>query len=379
MSRATTEDAAEAPDRAGDAPHPSEAEALFGHDAAEAEVLAAFNTGRMHSGWLIAGPKGIGKATLAYRIARFLLAAPPAKPAGLFGAPSPPETLAIDPDHPDARLIRAGAHPRLMVLRRSLDERTGRLRSQIVVDDVRRLRAFFGLSATDGGHRVVIVDPADEMTTSAANALLKVLEEPPARTTLLLVAHQPMALLPTIRSRCRIFRLAPLQAPDLARALDAAGLPVAGDAATAVLTGGSAGAAVRLAAGDGAALYSEIVGLFEGLPRLDRARAIRLAEACAGRGAELRYELTVELIDLFLARAARAGLLGEPSAQAAPHEARLLARLAPHDVAARRWALLHQELGARIRHGRAVNLDPAALILDMVLRIEETARSLGPA
>ncbi len=373
------QDSTEEPDRAGEAPHPRETARIFGHDAAEAEFLAAFTADRLHSGWLITGPRGIGKATLAYRIARFLLATPPEDGGGLFGAPPPPDTLDIAADHPDARLILSGAHPRLVVIRRGHDDKTGRLRSQITVEEVRRLRGFFGMSAADGGRRVVIVDCADEMNVNAANALLKVLEEPPARTTLLLISHQPMRLLPTIRSRCRVLRLSPLAAPDLAAALEAAGLPVAADEATAVLTGGSVGAAVRLAAGDGAALYRDIVELFERLPRIDRPRAIRLAEACAGRGAEARLDLTVDLIDLFLTRCARAGIQGEPSSQGAPHEARLLARLSPDDHAARRWAGLQQELGARIRHGRAVNLDPAALILDMILRVEQTARALVPA
>ena len=109
------------------------------------------------------------------------------------------------------------------------------------------------------------------------------------------------------------------------------------------------------------------------LPRLDRVRALALAETAAGRGAEARFDLILGLIELFLARAARAGLSGPPSPEAAQGEAELLARLSPDGAAALKWASLHQNLGARARHGRAVNLDPAALVMDMVLEITASA------
>lgn len=372
-------DSIEEPDRVDGAPHPRETLVIHGQDAAEADFLGAYTSGRLHSGWLLTGPQGIGKATLAYRIATFLLAEEPPGDAGLFGAPPPPTTLTIDPNQTDARLVRAGSHPRLCIVRRSADDKTGRLRSQITVDEVRRLGRFFHLSATDGGRRVVIVDAADEMNPNAANAILKLLEEPPARTTLLLIAHQPQRLLPTIRSRCRVLRMAPLGPDALTQALAIIGPGEAPGAALAVLTGGSVGAAVRMAAGDGLALYRDLVTLFEGLPNINRARALALSDACSGKGADGRFDLTLTLIDLFLARTARAGVAGEPGTQGAAHEARLLARLSPHDHAARRWASLQQELGARVRHGRAVNLDPAALILDMLFRIEDTARTVAAA
>ncbi len=356
------------PDRAEGALHPRETAMLFGQEDAEARFLAAYGADRLHSGWLLTGPQGIGKATLAYRIAAFLLAAPQ---GGMFG---PPATLDLPRDDPDATLIRAGAHPRLAVIRRSPDDK-GKLRSQIVVDDVRRLRSFFGLSAADGGRRVVIVDPADEMNPNAANAILKLLEEPPAGAVLLLVSHQPSRLLPTIRSRCRVLRCAPLGGDALGAALAQQGLAVEATGALAELAGGSVGQAMRLERMGGLDTYADLVKLFTALPRIDRAAAIRLAESCTGRNAEPRFAHVLDLLDLFLSRAARAGLMGEPGVQGAPGEARLLARIAPHDHAARAWATLQQDLSARARHGKAVNLDPASLILDMLWRIEETAQS----
>jgi len=367
------------PDRIDGAPHPRETHRLIGQGAAEATFLDAYASGRMHHAWLIGGPAGIGKATLAWRIARFLLATPfETAEAGLFDAPPPPDSLDIAPDHPVARRMAALSEPRLFLLRRPYDDKSQRLKQEITVDEVRRLKGFFALSAADGGRRAVIVDAADEMNVNAANALLKLLEEPPADTAMLLVSHQPARLLPTIRSRCRALRCTPLGPADLAQALAAAGVEAQGDdAALAELAGGSVGAAFRLAQADGLALYAEILALIR--DRQDRSRALKLADSAAGRGAETRRDLILWLFDLFLARLARAGVAGPPQVQAAPGEADLLTRLAPDAAAGRLWAARQQELGARARHGRAVNLDPAALILDMILKIHETAgaRSAG--
>ncbi len=363
------------PDRAEDAPHPRETVRLFGQGAAEAEFLDAYATGRLHHGWLLTGAQGIGKATLAWRIARFLLANQAAVEDGLFGAPPPPASLDVDPEHPIARRLRALSEPGLFLLRRGPNDKGDRLAQEIRVVEVRKLANFFALSSADGGRRVVIVDAADELNTQAANALLKMLEEPPARTVMLLVAHQPSRLLPTIRSRCRMLRLGPLGAPDMARALEQAGIHPEGDpAALAALAGGSVGAAVRIASLGGLALYADWVALMESLPRLDRARALRLAETAAMRGAEARRDLMFTLIDLFLARLARTGATGvPPTIEAAKGEAALLARLAPDPHRAQAWAALSEEVGARVRHGLSVNLDPAALLLDTVFRIKETA------
>lgn len=364
------------PDRIEGAPHPRETAELFGQARAEADFLEAYNTGRLHSGWLITGPRGVGKATLAWKIARFLLSEPTAD--GFFGdAPAAATSLDISRENPDARLVQSGAHPRLSVVRRPYNHDTKKLRQEITVDAVRGLKDFFHMSAADGGRRVVIVDAADEMNRNAANAILKELEEPPAKTTLLLIAHQPSRLLPTIRSRCRELRCGRLSPDDLHSALVQAGLDTPNSEGLATLAEGSAGDAVRILRHDGLPLYAEIIRVLEGLPRIDRISALKLADACAARGAEVRFGLTLDLMDQFLARTARAGLYGEPHAQAAPHEARLLSRISQNEGAARAWAQLQQVLSERVRYGKAVNLDPASLILDMIFKIEETARRVA--
>lgn len=367
-------------DCAPGAPHPRKTLHLFGQDKAEAAFLDAYSSHRMHHAWLITGPRGVGKATLAWRIARFLLAQPvEAQEAGLFGdAPPPPNTLDLGQDHPVYRRSAQLAEPRLCLVRRAWDEKKSRHASMISVEEVRKLNSFFHMSAADGGRRVVIVDSADEMNVSAANALLKTLEEPPKNAFLLLISHQPSRLLPTIRSRCRELRLGTLSPDDLSQALDAAGFDAAeATDALAELSAGSVGEALRLTNLGGLQAYEELVAVLSTLPRLDRGRALALAEACVGAANADRYTLTIELIEQFLTRLARAGAGRPPIVEAAKGERALFARLSPDGQAARDWAVLQQELTARAQHAKAVNLDPAALILDMVFKINDTALRLS--
>lgn len=363
------------PDRVEGAPHPRETNRLFGQAEAEAAFLEAFNAGRLHHAWLITGPRGLGKATLAWRIARFLLATPE-NDGGMF-APPPPSTLDIPADHPVSRRLAALSEPRLYLLRRGLNDRETMVTQDILVGEVRLMKDYFSLTAADGGRRVAIVDAADEMNPQAANALLKLLEEPPEKVTFLLISHQPFRLLPTIRSRCRTLRLRTLGSADLTAALQAAGGGADDPVALADLASGSVGAAIRLTNLDGLKLYAGLVELLSGLPRLDRKRALTLAESLSGKGREARFELGLTLLDLLLSRAARHGVTGHPLPEAAPGEAALLARLSPDVFAAREWADLAQSLGQRARRGRAVNLDPTALLMDMVFSIDATAARLA--
>jgi DNA polymerase-3 subunit delta' len=372
-------------DRIEGAPPPRATQRVIGQAAAQADFLQAFNSGRLHHGWLITGPRGVGKATLAWQIARFLLATPMEDATDMFGAAPKPQSLDISDEHPVARRIQALSEPGLFVLRRGGAGSTeadreknlndGKFAAEIRVDEVRKLANFFHMSASDGGRRVVIVDAADEMNIQAANALLKMLEEPPANTTLLLVCHQPTRLLPTIRSRCRELRLAPLSPDNMAEALQQARVDLPENpAGLAELAAGSVGEAIRLINLGGMQMYHELVGLYSSLPQLDRARALKLAEAAAARGAETKLDLLLGLNDLLLTRLARTGALRQPpQTEAVPGEAALLTRLAPDPHKAQAWAQTAQQISARMQHGRAVNLDPTALILDTVFKIQQTA------
>lgn len=357
------------PDRIEGAPHPRETETLFGQDEAAASFLDAYNQGRLHHSWLITGPKGIGKATLAWNIARFLLASD--EDAGMFGAPAT-DNLQVSPDDPVFRRVAALAEPGIFLCRRPWDEKKKRLKTVITVEEVRKLKSFFTLSAADGGWRIAIVDAADEMNTSAENALLKVLEEPPAKTVILLVSHQPAKLLPTIRSRCRELRCNPLSPHALGAAMDQAGFPDGDSAILKALTGGSAGESIDMLANDGLDIYQNILALLATAPRINRPRIIALGEKCAGKGAQDRYDMTIRLLLLALSRIALSGAKGGAN-DAISGEAELAARLCTNPYQAREWATLVQELTGRIAHARAVNLDPAQVILDTFLSIDATA------
>lgn len=352
--------------------HPRDTANLIGQNRAEAAFLEAYTLDRLHHAWLITGPRGVGKATLAWHIARFLIATPP--PGNdMFGAAAPPGSLDIPAEHPVTARTRALSEPGLFLLRRSYDPDKKTFKAQIGVEEVRALKNFFTLSMADGGRRVVIVDAADEMNVNAANALLKLLEEPPKDAVLLLVSHQPSRLLPTIRSRCRSLPCDALSASDTALILKANGAdPTTDVAALTELAGGSAGEALAMINLDGLRLYAELVALASTFPRIDRSCAISLADGLAGRDAQTKLDLFIRLTEVFIMRLSRAGV-GLIGAAAAPDEPKILGRLSPDADAARQWANAAPEIGARLRHGRAVNLDPALLVLDMVHMLNSMA------
>jgi DNA polymerase III subunit delta' len=265
-----------------EAPHPRETTALFGHAEAEQTLLDAYRSGRIPHAWLFGGPAGIGKATLAYRMARFVLANPDPASAAVRKAKS----LALPNDDRTLRRIAAQGHPDLLVLERVVNEKTGKLYTVIRVDDVRRTVPFFGSTAGEGGWRVAIVDTADELQyPQAANALLKILEEPPPNALLLLISHAPARLLPTIRSRCRRLTLRPLSPSDVA---SAAALALGRDAKdgelreASALAEGSVGRALTLLEGPALALRKRVVDLLERLPAVDPQALHALGDALGG-------------------------------------------------------------------------------------------------
>ncbi|MEY4967191.1 MAG: hypothetical protein RL274_2774 [Pseudomonadota bacterium] len=252
--------------------HPREAEVLLGQDAALTRAARALRAGRPPSAWLITGPPGVGKATFAYRIARYLLA---------FGATDAgPENLSVPPDNPATRQVSAQSHPGLLVLKRAINAKTGKLMTVLSVDEIRRLADFFGMTSGAGGWRVAIVDTADDMNDNAANALLKMLEEPPANAMLLLLSNTPGRLLPTIRSRCQRLELRTLNDATLEKAL-AQHLPDTGAAeraSLARLSGGSLGAALTMATGEGGALAQEADRLIDNARDPDLLALLTLGE-----------------------------------------------------------------------------------------------------
>ena len=298
---------------------------LFGHAPAASAMAAAVRSGRMHHAWLISGAPGVGKATLGYRFARWLLAGAPAG-----------DTLALDPRHPVFRRVAAATHADLLTVEREYDDKRKRQRTEIIIDDVREVAQFMRLTPAEGGWRIVLIDGAESLNRNAANALLKILEEPPARAVLLLVCETPGRLLPTIRSRCRLLRLDPLAEPQLEAAL-AAALPEV-DAPSrgrlAALSGGSPGRALMLAEGEGVTLAALVRQVLEAVPAVSAGRAHEVADA-VGRSEE-GFATFMELL-----RAGLAGAVAEAARGRAVAWQRRLVEQRPLDA----WCEVWQGLG----------------------------------
>ncbi|MET0271963.1 MAG: DNA polymerase III subunit delta' [Phenylobacterium sp.] len=264
-----------------DVPHPREVFQLQGHEGPEAAFEDARGRGRLHHAWLLTGPEGAGKATFAYRAARRLLGAPADREYGELGS---------SPEHPVSRQVMARSHPDLMVIERMGDD--GKLRKVIPVDDVRKLAEFFSKSPASAPHRVAIVDAADDLNVNAANALLKTLEEPPPKGVLLMVAHSPGRLLPTIRSRCRRLAFSALPEAEVAQFVrDRAEVNEEEALRLARMSGGAPGRALALAAADAIGMDDAARALLIDLPKLDEAMALSLADKFRGGEGQAQFNL----------------------------------------------------------------------------------------
>ncbi|HKU55176.1 MAG TPA: DNA polymerase III subunit delta' [Rhizomicrobium sp.] len=330
--------------------HPRERFEFLGQEVVLGRAARALRAGRPPSAWLITGAPGTGKATLAYRIARYLLA---------YGASDAgAEDLSVPQEHPASRQVMAQSHPGLLVLKRALNPKTGKLMTVLPVDEIRRLADFFGMTSGAGGWRVAIVDTADDMNDNAANALLKMLEEPPGRAMLLLLSNTPGRLLPTIRSRCQRLDLRPLDNATLEKALatELPGISAAERASLARLSGGSIGAALTLATGDGAALAQEADRL------IDQARDPDLLALLALGEKLFRMRDGLEMFGGFL----RESLSDRIRARA-------------HDGAAglERWVALLGRIEQGLARATGLHLEPRQVVLTTARDLSRVARSGG--
>jgi DNA polymerase III subunit delta' len=303
------------------APDPRANPILLGHPEAEATILEAMRTGRMHHAWLITGPEGVGKATLAYRFARRLLAGRPTV-----------ESLALDTTSPVFRRVAAGSHADLLTVERMLNEKTKRMKTQIAVEDVRKITGFMSLTPAEGGWRVVVVDGAEDMNQASANALLKILEEPPPRAILLLVCAAPGRLLPTIRSRCRRLRLTPMADEPMGQLLDQYLPRMDADERGRLITlaEGSPGRAIMLAEDEGLKIALLVDKLLAELPGVPVSRGYEIADFL-GRG-ETGFSTFMDLVRAGVAAAVRESVRG----RADPEQARLVG-LRPLDAWGEVW------------------------------------------
>jgi DNA polymerase-3 subunit delta' len=333
-------------------PHPRERHALIGHKRAELAVLEALRSRRLAHAWLIAGPEGIGKATFAFRVARFVLA----ERDPFAAAAREPGSLAVAPSERVARQIAAGAHPDLFVLERTLGT-NGKLRTEITVEDARRATSFLQTTSAQGGWKMLIVDVADELNRSAANALLKIIEEPPDRSLVLLVAHAPARLVPTIRSRCRGLRLDPLTPAEIGEII--LGLPdnAASEsvvAAAAALAEGSAKRALLFLQEQAIEFVRMVHDALEAPKDAGRAASLKLAGKLGAKAGEAAYDIVFDAIfDWLRERANRLARAQDRRAEAA----------------SRLWG----EIEARKTEADTYNLDKRALVLTSLREVAELA------
>lgn len=347
----------------GDSPivldRPEANEALVGHARAELVLLDSYRSGRVPHAWIIDGPAGIGKATLAFRFARFVLANPDPGSSDVQQASG----LVVPAGSGVARQIAARAHPNLIVLERPRDEDGKPTGRDIPVESVRRVGRFLATTAAAGGWRIVVADPADELNRSSANALLKMLEEPPERCLFLLVAHVPGRLLPTIRSRCRRLSLKPLPDESLTGLLAAIG---AGDGEAdrrlaARIAEGSLGRALEVLADDGRDTARAMVEILDEMPHADTARIQAVAERAGSRGGEGRYRLAASILLDWIAARARSAALQDG---------------APPQLA--RWSEVWEKVSRALAETEIYNLDRTQTLL-MAFRSVSAAAVLDAA
>jgi DNA polymerase-3 subunit delta' len=357
-------------------PHPRLNPELIGHDGAEKEYVGAWAGGRLAHAWLICGPRGIGKATLAYRMARFALRQKDTAAApDLFGGPPAPPSLQMSAEDPLFRRIAALGHGDFRAIERGwADAKQTKRRTTIAVDEIREIGPFLAMTPSEGGWRTVVIDAADEMNTNAANAVLKVLEEPPRRALLFLVAHNPERLLPTIRSRCRRLELKPLTEAQVKTLLTRykPSLPTEDAAVLSVLADGSIGRALELADEGGVELFRDLMALLGDLPRLNITRLHALADKAAKGEA---FRTVTGLLTWWLARVIALGARGAlaDSPEVTPGERSLAGRLlaaAPPPA----WAETWSALGHLAVRTDAINLDRKRSLMTMLMSLEATAQ-----
>ncbi len=354
------------------APAPRANPLLVGHGAAEARLAEAAADGTIAGAWLIGGPRGIGKATLAFRLARHLLAG--GSGADLFGGTTA-DSLALDEADPVFTRVATRGHGDLLTVQLSPNPKSGKMRSEIIVDDVRLMGPFFHQSAGEGGWRVAIIDGAELMGSSAANAALKLVEEPPARSVVLLVSHAPSRLLPTLRSRCRKLHLKPI-GDDAVETLLADYLPdlePEDRRVLARLAEGSPGRALELDALGGVDLYRDLVGTLAGMPNLDVARLHDFAERMGRWGNEQACRVMLEFLAGWLARLVRGEAAGAPAAGRVAGEDEVLRRFGGAGGLAR-WVDVWEKTSRLRDRADSLSLDRKQVILAVFGALQAAAR-----
>lgn len=357
---------AELPDIDGEFP-PRLTRALVGHKRPIAEFIAAAQGGRMPHAWLLCGPQGVGKASFAYLVARAVLS---------HAVPTQIEHISPAVDSDASRLLETSIHPDMYVLKRSYNEKTGKFRGDISVEETRVLKKAFAMSSARGGWRVAIIDAIDEVTRNGVNALLKLIEEPPEKCLFLIVCHHPGRVLDTIRSRCRQLNFNALGEDELQQIIAGklSGIDPNEAAAAAFLADGSAGRAVSLSENGGFDLYRDMVGVMASLPQLDVEQVHGFANRFGTRAAPESFPLFCYLLSGWLHRYVRSLSTGQAFQPVFEGEAELAERFMAGQLPLEPSVSLWEKLQQQSRIVEALNLDKKQAVLEWFGELADATR-----
>ena len=363
-------------------PHPKLAKKLIGHNIQKLYFLNSFISKRLPQCWLLAGDKGVGKATFAWLIAKFLLTTnqePDDIKIDLNG--SNIDSILAPQDGGTLTRIESGSEQRIYVVKKGYSETRRAFFKNISMDDIRNLQSYCSLSIADGGWRVIIIDTADDLNTNSCNALLKLLEEPPKNTLFLLISHQPNLLLPTLQSRCQKLLFAALAQNDFKAVLTTIGCEIAPaeEVSLSILSNGSAGVACRLINSNCLNLYRDILNLASSLPNLNTKKAMQLSQNYFAKAKANEFESFIEMMQQFFSRLCKTGAMQRPlSPSVTNEEAKIMTNLCPSLISAHLWSEAAEITLAKLHKGYLLNIDVESLIIDTFIYLEKCYNTIDP-
>ena len=367
-------------DKIAGAPHPMLANEIIGHSSQKLSFLSSFASNRLPQCWLLAGDMGIGKASFAWLIAKFLLTTK-YQPADLKNDLNESNINSILEPRSGSILNRiiSGSEQRVYIVRRGYNEKRKTFFKNISIEDVRKLQSYCSLSIADGGKRIIIIDTADDLNKSSSNALLKLLEEPPKNTIFLLISHQPNLLVPTIKSRCQKLSFSNLDQTDLGAVLTAIGCKIepSDQVSLSILSKGSAGAACRLLNSNCINLYSDILNISSSLPNLNTNKILQLSQNYFAKAKPGEFEIFLEMMQHFFSRLCKTGAMQKPVLPSVTeNEAKIMKNLCPNLKSAHLWSEAANITLAKLNKGYLLNIDIESLILDAFIYLEKSYQTI---
>ncbi|MDC3128547.1 DNA polymerase III subunit delta' [Paracoccaceae bacterium] len=367
-------------DKIAGAPHPMLANEIIGHSSQKLSFLSSFASNRLHQCWLLAGDMGIGKASFAWLIAKFLLTTK-YQPADLkIDLNESNINSILEPQSGNTlNRIISGSEQRVYIVRRGYNEKRKTFFKNISIEDVRKLQSYCSLSIADGGRRIIIIDTADDLNKSSSNALLKLLEEPPKNTIFLLISHQPNLLVPTLKSRCQKLSFSNLDQTDLGAVLKAIGCKIerSDEVSLSILSKGSAGAACRLINSNCINLYSDILNISSSLPNLNTNKILQLSQNYFAKAKPGEFEIFLEMMQHFFSRLCKTGAMQKPVLPSVTeNEAKIMKNLCPNLKSAHFWSEAANITLAKLNKGYLLNIDIESLILEAFVYLEKSYQTI---